>query len=156
MELRSLSLIAAVSVATRMRAMDWECLRAVTEITSPEVFGLNRWQTDGAAWALFNDFGEPIAMGGLSQSVPWSATAWMVATDAMDSASWKKLIRHSRTVFRNAAKTIPRIEAHVLEGWPEAEKFAGKLLFKYEGTRRCAGRDGQNISTYVYQGKSCM
>lgn len=154
MELRALSLVAAVSIATRMRAMDWECLRAVTTIESAEVFGLNRWQTDGAAWALFNDLGEPVAMGGLSQSVPWVATAWMVATDAMDTASWKKLVRHSRTVFRNAAKAIPRIEAHVLHGWPEAEKFASMLKFELEGTRYRAGRNGQDIRTYVYQGKS--
>lgn len=133
--------------------MDWECLHAATEITSAEVFGLNRWQTDGAAWALFNDFGEPIAMGGLSQSVPWSATAWMVATDAMDQASWKKLMRHSRKVFTNAAKLIPRIEAHVLSSWSDADRFARQLGFQLEGVRRRAGRDGQDILTFVYQDK---
>jgi hypothetical protein len=154
MEMRSLNLTAAVSVAANMRELDWECLRAVTEITSPEVFGLNRWQTDGAAWALVNDFGEPIAMGGLSQVVPWCATAWMVATDSMDTASWKKLVRHSRTVFRNAAKTIPRIEAQILGTWTEAEKFATHLNFEFEGVRRRAGRDGQDILTFVYQGQT--
>jgi len=154
MEMRSLSLVAAVSVATRMREMDWECLRAVTTIESPEIFGLNRWQTDGAAWALFNDFDEPVAIGGLSQSVPWCATAWMVATDSMDTASWKKLVRHSRTVFRNAAKTIPRIEAQILGTWTEAEKFAKHLRFEFEGVRRRAGREGRDILTYVYQGNS--
>lgn len=154
MEMRKLSLVAAVSVAARMRESDWDCVRAFTTITSPEVFGLNRWQTDGPAWALFNDFGEPVAMGGISQSVPWSGTAWMVATDDMDSASWKKLMRHSRTVFRNAAKVIPRIEANVLRDWPEADKFARNLKFELEGVRYRAGRNGQDILTFVYQGQS--
>ncbi|APW37164.1 hypothetical protein RD110_08095 [Rhodoferax koreense] len=151
-EFRTLTLSAAVYVAHHMREMDRECLRAVSTITDPEVFGLNRWQTDGAAWALFDTFNEPVAIGGISQHVPWCGTAWMVATDAMQPASWKKLIRHSRKVFRNAAKSIPRIEAQVLAGWAEADVFARSLNFELEGVRRRAGRDGQDILTFVYQG----
>lgn len=155
MEMRTLNLAAAVKVASNMRQCDIDCLTAATTIGDPEVFGLNRWQTDGAAWALHDDFGEPIAMGGISQVVPWIGTAWMVATDVMDtdSASWKKLIRHSRTVFHNAAKTIPRIEAHVLRSWSEADKFARSLKFELEGVRYRAGRNGQDILTFVYQGQ---
>lgn len=154
MELRTLTLAAAVYVASNMREMDRECLRAATTIEDPEVFGLNRWQTDGAAWSLHDDDGIPIAMGGISQNVPWVGTAWMVATDRMTSASWKKLVRHSRKVFHNAAKVIPRIEAHVLKDWTEADKFARSLRFEFEGERHRAGRDGQSILTFVYQVKS--
>lgn len=153
MEMRTLTLASAVAVASNMRQLDRDCLRAVTTLESMEVFGLNRWQTDGAAWALFNDFDEPVAMGGISQVVPWAGTAWMVATDSIDGASWKKLIRHSRTVFRNAAQTIPRIEAHVLRSWTEADKFARSLKFELEGVRYRAGRNGQDILTFVYQGE---
>lgn len=152
MELRTLTLASAVYVASHMRQMDWECLRAVTTIEDAEVFGLNRWQTDGAAWALHNDDGVPIAMGGISQVVPWIGTAWMVATEQMDAASWKKLVRHSRKVFQNAAKVIPRIEANVLKSWAEADKFARSLKFEFEGEKHRAGRDGQSILTFVYQG----
>lgn len=154
MELRTLNLADAVYVAKHMRPMDWECLKAVTTIEDPEVFGLNRWQTDGAAWSLHDDSGVPVAMGGISQSVPWCGTAWMVCTEEMTPASWKKLIRHSRKVFRNAVKVIPRIEAHVLDGWGEAKEYADRLGFKYEGTRIRAGRDGQDIHTFVYQVQS--
>lgn len=154
MEFRTLNLAAAVYIASNMRAMDWQCLEAVTTIQDPEVFGLNRWQTDGAAWSLHDDQGVPIAMGGISQNVPWVGTAWMVATDRMTPTSWKKLVRHSRKVFHTAAKAIPRIEAHVLGGWQEAEEFAGRMGFKYEGTRSRAGRDGQDILTFVYQKES--
>ena len=152
-EFHTLTLIDAVRIAERMREPDWACVYAVSEIKTAESFGLNRWQTDGAAWSLYNDAGQPVAMGGLSQAVPWNAVAWMVATGDIDYSSWKKLIRHSRKVFRNAAKVIPRIEAHVLHGWSDAEKFAMKLNFSLEGTRYRAGRNGQDIRMYVYQGK---
>lgn len=151
MELKTLSLIDAVSVAKRMRHMDKICLEAATTIEDPEIFGLNRWQTDGAAWSLHDDSGVPIAMGGISMNVPWIGVAWFVATDQMTVESWKKLIRHSRTVFRNAAKAMPRIEAHVIEGWDSAKEYARRLGFEYEGTRYRAGRDGQDIHTYVYK-----
>jgi len=154
MEFRSLDLASAVYVASNMRALDSDCLTVATTITSPEVFGLNRWQTDGAAWSLHDDSGRPIAMGGISQVVPWIGTAWMVATDDMTAGSWKKLMRHSRKVFHNAAKTIPRIEAHVLRSWSDADKFARSLKFELEGVRYRAGRNGQDILTFVYQGKS--
>lgn len=154
MEFRTLNLAAAVYIASNMRAMDWQCLEAVTIIQDPEVFGLNRWQTDGAAWSLHDDQGVPIAMGGISQNVPWVGTAWMVATDQMTPTSWKKLVRHSRKVFHTAAKVIPRIEAHVLKDWTEADKFARSLKFEFEGERHRAGRDGQSILTFVYQGQS--
>lgn len=151
MEIRTLTLASAVHVACNMRERDRECLEAVTMITDPEVFGLNRWQTDGAAWAMFNDAGEPIAMGGISQLVPWVGTTWIVATNDMDVRSWKKLVRHSRKVLHNAAKTIPRIEAYVLESWYEADKFARSMGFEFESERKRAGRDGQSILAFVYQ-----
>ncbi len=151
MEMRALSLAAAVHVANNMRQLDADCLEAATTITNPEVFGLNRWQTEGPAWALHDKSGRPIAMGGISMHVPWSGTAWMIATDHMTPSSWKKLVRHSRTVFHNAAKTIPRIEAHVLRSWTEADKFARSLKFELEGVRYRAGRNGQDILTFVYQ-----
>jgi hypothetical protein len=149
--LRTLTLADAVYIASHMRERDLECLRAVTEIANPEVFGLNRWQTDGPAWTLVKD-GLPVAMGGISMSAPWCGTAWMVSTNGLDGPTSKKLIRHARTVFSNASKAIARIEAHVLGTWPEAEKFAARLGFEHEGTRRRAGRDGQDILTFVYRG----
>lgn len=153
MELRTLTLAAAVYIACNMRQMDRECLRVATAIEDPEVFGMNRWQTDGAAWSLHDDDGVPIAMGGLSLHVPWIGVAWLVATDRMTPASWKKLVRHSRTVAKNAAKAIPRIEAHVLKDWTEADKFARSMGFELESERHRAGREGQSILTFVYQGQ---
>lgn len=151
MELRTLTLADALHVASRLRQADFDCLQSATSLVTAESFALNRWQTDGAAWTLVD--GEPVAIGGLAMAVPWIGVAWMASTDAMTPASWKKLVRHSRTVFANAAKTIPRIEAYVIDSWPEAMKYAQCCGFVLEGVRHRAGREGQDILTFVYQGK---
>lgn len=153
MTLRTLSLADAVYVAERMRAQDRECLHACTNFTSDEAFAVNRWQTEGAAWTLLRDR-EPVAIGGVSFPVPWTGVFWLIATDAMRMAEWKKLVRHAHTVLRNASTQVPRLEAHVLATWPEAVSLAEHLGFQLEGVRRRAGRDGQDVLTFVHQGKS--
>lgn len=150
MRIETLTLSGALYVANHMRLDDRECLEAVIGTANPEAFALNRWQSDGAAWEMV-DF-EPVAIGGLSQSVPWVGRLWLIATDLMTPESWKKLIRHLRTVLANASKTIRRIEADVLSTWPEAQKFIKRMGFELEGARYQAGKDGQDILTFVYRG----
>jgi len=97
------------------------------------------------------DGGRPVAMGGVHQSVEWVGTVWMASSIHMRPASWKKLVRHGRIVLRNAAKSIPRVEAHVLSTWTQAEDFARRCGFVLEGVRHRAGREGQDVLTFVYQ-----
>lgn len=149
MELRTLTLADALHVAQNMRQADRDCLSTAANITEPESYAVNRWQTDGPAWTLVD--GEPVAIGGIAMATPWIGVAWMASTDRMSPASWKKLVRHTRTVLSNAARTIPRIEAYVLGTWPHAEKFARRCGFVLEGVRHRAGREGQDVLTFVYQ-----
>lgn len=148
MSFETLSLSAAVHIVKNMRAQDRDCILVMTEGHTDESFAVNRWQTDGAAWHFLQD-GIPVAMGGICQINPWTGVAWMVSTDGVSSESWKKLIRFSRKVFNNARKTIPRIEAHVLQGWEQAERYAPKMGFTYEGTRFKAARDGRNVLVFA-------
>lgn len=149
MTFRTLTLVDAVYVASNMRQVDRDCVECVTTITSPEFFALNRWQTDGAAWSMGD---VPICMGGISMAVPWIGTVWLVCTDAMSTDSWKKLLRWGRRILANAAQTFARLECHVLSTWGEAERFARRMGFVLEGTRKRAGRDGQDILTFVFEG----
>jgi len=144
----NLTLSAALHIVTNMRAVDRDCILAMTESHTDESFAVNRWQTDGAAWHFLQD-GEPVAMGGICMVNKWTGVAWMVSTDGITPQSWKKLIRFGCKVFGNARKTIPRIEAHVLQGWKQAEKFAPKLGFVYEGTRSKAAKDGRNVMVFA-------
>lgn len=151
-DFRTLSLADALEVAGSMRALDWACVRAVIGNVGADIFAANRWQTEGPAWALVQD-GRPVLMFGLSFSCAWSAVAWLVATPAVSHQSWRKLMRFAATVRANITdRTAPhfkaRIEANVLAGWPEAEKFASRLGFAYEGTRKRAGSAGEDVEIW--------
>jgi hypothetical protein len=148
--LRDLTLADAVAVTTRMRQVDADCLRAVADGIDAEQFAINLYQGTGAAWTVVDD-GDPVAIGGVKLPVPWAGVVWFVCTDRMRPVTWKKLIRHGRIVLRNASEQLRRVECHVLGGWAEAILFAEKCGFELEGVRRGAGRDGQDILTYVYR-----
>lgn len=149
--LRTLTLADALAVVTQMRQVDAQCLNAVTDGLDAERFALNLWQTEGAAWTLLEG-DSPVAVGGVKLPVPWCGVVWFVCTDGMGPASWKKLIRHGRIVLSNASKRLRRVECHVLGSWAEAILFAERIGFELEGVRHAAGRDGQDILTYVYRG----
>lgn len=151
--LRDLTLADALAVTSRMRQVDADCLHAVSDGVTPETFGLSLWQATGAAWTLLDD-GEPVAIGGLKLPVPWTGVVWFVCTDRMRPVMWKKLIRHGRKVLSNASKRLRRVECHVLGTWAEAELFARKMGFEVESVRRNAGRDGQDVLTMVYRGRT--
>jgi hypothetical protein len=148
----TLTLSAALHIVKNMRASDRECLTQMMADFTDESFAVNRWQTDGAAWQFLQD-GVPVIMGGIQQPMPWVGVAWMVSTEGVRPESWKKLLRFSRTVFGNASKTIPRLEANVLQGWNQAAKYAEKVGFAFEGTRYRSARDGRNVLVYAITGE---
>jgi hypothetical protein len=150
-----LSLAASVHIVQNMREQDRECLSLLTDGLTNESFAVNRWQTPGAAWHLMQD-GEPVCMGGIAQQVPWVGVAWMVTSERITPDSWKKLIRFSRKVFTNAHKDIQRIEAYVLGGWTQAERYAKSLGFTLESIKEGAARDGQAVKVYVLVNKNIL
>lgn len=152
MHLRELTLADALAVTTRMRQVDAQCLHAVADGIDAQQFAANLHHATGAAWTVM-DGDEPVAIGGMKLPVPWVGVAWFVCTDRMRPASWKKLIRQGRIVLSNASKQLRRVECHVLGTWAEAILFAEKCGFELESVRRGAGRDGQDVLTYVYREK---
>lgn len=146
--LRKLTLDDCLHVVRRMRAEDRACVRAAMgpDVTD-DVFAVNRLQTHGPAWSLLQD-GEPVAVFGLSIA-DWQAVAWLVATPHVSMHSWRKLVRHARTVRSNLPGTpVHRVEAHVLAAWANAARFAQRLGLVHEGTRCAAGSGGEDIQTY--------
>ena len=153
LELRDLSLADALIVCAGMRPMDRACLRAVMGEISDEEFAANRWGTTGPAWAVA-DSGSPVAIGGISFQSSWSGVVWLVATPALRRQSWRKLIRHARTVLRQILDPAHelhrhRVEAYVLGGWEGARALVGHLGFQHEGTRHAAGSRGEDIETWA-------
>lgn len=148
MTVRDLTLADAVLVASAMRPEDRACIEAIVGACDAEVFAVNRWQTDGAAWSLYQD-GRPVAMFGLLQLNAWTLSAWLVASPETTHQSWKKLLRFSRTVRGNALKTTRRIECTVLSTWHRAARFAESLGFELEGVKRGAAKGGEDILLYA-------
>jgi hypothetical protein len=148
---RDMTLADALAVTTRMRQADRDCLHAVGFTTNPEELALYHWRSEGAAWSMVHE-GEPVAICGIRLVTPWCGVAWIVCTDRVSPALWKKLIRHGRIVLANASKRLRRVESYVLSTWVEAQGLASREGFDVEGVRHGAGRDGEDILTMVYRG----
>lgn len=152
-EIDALTLYDALAVSNRMRAIDRAGVLALLGPCTPEQFAISRFQSSGAAWCLRID-GEPCAIGGVELVNAWTAVSWIAAVEGMSHQSWRKLIRHARTVMRNVLNPStpehrPRIEAYVLDGWEFASEFAQRMGLHYEGTRWRAGSQGENIQMWA-------
>lgn len=144
-----LTLEDALAVAKDMREEDAHGIRAMLGGANPEIFAVHRWQTTGPAWSLYQD-DEPVAIFGLAEQAAWAVCAWLVAKPSMRPESWRKLLRHTRIVHGNLpGSQYRRVEALVLEDWPAAIRFAERLGFRHEGTKRRAGRDGEDFRIYA-------
>jgi len=151
--IRDLTLDDALTVVRAMRPRDRACVQALLGVVDDEVFAVDRWQTTGAAWALDQD-GAPVAVFGLQTPNDWTAVAWLLATQTVSAASWRKLMRHCRTVagkLMDPANAVfrRRVEAYVMADWREAAEFAQRLGFEFEGTKRAAGSRGEDVQMWA-------
>jgi hypothetical protein len=149
---RTLTLGDALHVVQRMRLEDRHCIRQLVGELTDEAFAINRFQTDGPAWSVWQD-GKPVLVGGLQFATPWIGIAWLVATPACSLQTWRKVLRFARTVAGNATNPAnphfkQRIEAHVMQEWTAAVSFARHAGLQLEGTRRAAGRGGEDVQVW--------
>ena len=155
--MREMTLDDALHVVRRMRDLDRRCVKALSGGISDEAFAIERFRTDGPAWALDGPAG-PVAICGLSLATPWAAVMWLICTPEMAQHSWGKLLRLARTVIANVTcRTHPeyrhRIEAYTLDGWEGAHALVRRLGFEHEGVRRRAGSGGENIHCWTITGE---
>lgn len=145
-----LTLADAIAVVKEMRDDDHRAVKALLGNVGDEVVAVNRWQTPGPAWSLFQD-NEPVAIFGISMPQEWTGTAWLMMKPNLSGQSKRKLVRHCRTVAANLKESsLHRVEALVMEDWPEAIKFVRRLGFRYEGTKLAAGSRGENFQIWAY------
>lgn len=154
--IRALSLADALLVCSDMRPADAACVRAMTGLEPGDWFAAERWGSSGPAWTLEQD-GQPWAIGGVNMPQKWHAVMWLIARPGMTPQSWRKLIRETRKVLACLGDPehqayVHRVEALVLEGWPEAQRFAEALGFGFEGVRRALGARGENVQTWARVG----
>lgn len=156
MSFLTLTLADALSVASEMRQRDRECIQALLGPCSDETFAVNRWQSNGPAWSLYQG-GRPVAVGGVTLQSAWSCVFWMYATNDISRESWRKLIRHTRTVLSNVTRPTHehyrhRVEAYTLPDWTEAGELARRFGFVHEGVRRGYGSGGEDMNVWSIVG----
>jgi hypothetical protein len=153
---RTLTLADCLAVVGAMRDRDRECVRALRGPISDDDFAMDRVQAYGPAWSLQQD-GRAVAVGGISFQNSWACTFWMFATDEMTRESWRKLIRHTRTVLGNATNPAHehyrhRVEAYTLDGWQGAADLAARFGFVHEGVRKGFGSGGEDMNVWAIVG----
>jgi hypothetical protein len=153
-ELRDLTLEDTLEVVKGMRQWDRRCMVAQLGQISDEEFAVNRWQSPGPAWVIYQD-GKPAALAGISLPNAWAGTLWFLATDEMKS--WGKLLRETRRVIGNItnprhAEYRHRLEAHTIEGWLGAESLVEHLGFRNEGFRARVGWGGEGFKVWAITG----
>ncbi|ALV06701.1 hypothetical protein [Roseateles depolymerans] len=154
MTLTELTLADAISVVGRMRDRDRECVRELVGEISDDDFAIDRYRSYGPAWALRDEAGMPWAIGGLTLVSGWTGVLWLVVADGLPLQSWRKLVRHTRTILVNAMDPLNehgrrRVEAHVLASWPQAQALVAQVGMEHEGTRRAAGSTGADIQIWA-------
>ena len=152
--IRDMTLADALIVCAGMRQEDAACMRAVRNEEPGDWCAVDRWQSHGPAWALYQD-GEPWAIGGLTLLTGWSAVMWFIAREGMREQSWRHVLRQTRTVIERASahdnpERRHRIEAHVLHGWAGATKLVRHLGFRFEGIRHQAGANGESFEVWAH------
>ena len=154
--MRDLTLSDCLQVAGRMRDRDRQCVRALMGPVSDDEFAISRVQSYGPAWSM-HQYGKPVAVGGVTLQNAWSCVFWMFATDEITRESWRKLIRHTRTVLGNVTNQAHehyrhRVEAYTLDGWVEAERLAERFGFAHEATRKGFGSGGEDMNVWAIVG----
>lgn len=141
--IREMTLIDAIYVVQNMRASDRAALMAINPHMTDEQFAIDRF---GTTFHYTITVGHtPVVIGGANTTPSGTAVAWMIATDRLPEVR-KDVIRFCRgfvdTLFAEGTR---RLEGYVLAGLPECERFAKFFGMTYEGCRRKAGAQGQDI-----------
>jgi hypothetical protein len=144
--IREASLSDILFVAQRMRERDWKSLRCMIGELSADSFACDKFSRAGVCWAITNGSDLPVIVGGIADECEGIGTWWMVATDDIEKSS-KSLIRLGRTAVRNglARGGYRRIQAYVMEDWPEAQAVAARIGLEREGVLRGIGANGENV-----------
>lgn len=145
MVIREASLLDVLTVSHNMRPLDWKAIHAVVGDVSPDAYACDRFAHPGPTWCIADDDG-PIAVGGMHEEGMGIATWWLVATPALGKVS-KTLVRLGRHVMQRslASGEYRRIQAYVLDEWPEAKRLTQLVGMQSEGTLRKVGLNGEDM-----------
>ncbi len=144
---REMTIDDALYVIRHMRASDRAAMRAIQPAMTDEQFAIDRLHTTFRFTLL--DGLTPTVIGGANVTPSGTAVAWMVATDQIHNVA-KPLLRTCRDFVKAlfSEKHVHRLEGYVLAGVPECKRFAEAFDLEFEGIRRKAGANGEDILMY--------
>lgn len=146
-DIRQMALADALYVIRRMRDSDKRMLRALQPGMSLDDFAMDRMRAT-FSYSLFND-DLPVVIGGANLMTSGVAVAWLVATDDICKVR-RPLLRFCRefTAHLFAEKIAHRIEGTVIAGEPACERFAQFFGLQFEGVKRAAGANHEDVNIY--------
>lgn len=139
--IREMTLADAVHVVHRMRESDQRALAAVCPGMTPDQFAMDRFGTDHRYTITAPD-GEPVVIGGARMLTTGTAMLWMVATPRIGEIG-KTVVRMCRRFV--GALDVRRMEGSFLKDETVCERFAARFGLEFEGVRRGAGAQGEDI-----------
>ncbi len=107
----------ALDVIESCRPSDVKAWQPFYFFDSDQEFAVNRWSTQGVKKTLVNRYGDPVAIGGLSLSMPGTWTAWFVATPGWQAHA-KSMIKFSRSLLE---AMFERGDAKRIQAWVRAD-----------------------------------
>lgn len=139
-----MTLADALHVVHRMRESDRRALAAVCPGMTLDQFAMDRFGTDHRYTITAPD-GEPVVIGGARMLTTGTAMLWMVATPRIVELG-KTVVRMCRRfVAALDEQAVRRLEGSFLQGEDVCERFAARFGLEFEGVRRCAGAQGEDI-----------
>jgi len=143
--IREMTLADALHVIGRMRESDRRALAAVCPGMTDEAFAMDRYSTD-YRWTVCAADGEPVVIGGARLTQSRTAMLWMVATPRLNAVI-KTVMRFAGRFCRElfVHDVARRLEGSFIEGEAACERWAARFGMEFEGCRRKAGANGENI-----------
>lgn len=148
--IRALTLADAWVITRNLRARDWWAMECLIEgpRMSPDQVAISSCSAPGMSWVQCDDE-RPFCMFGLEPHRPGVLSWWMLASeDAPREKLSFELVRFARKRCIDALRAggTHRVQALVLEDWPEAVRMAEAIGLGCEG----------RLAHYGIRGEHCL
>ena len=141
----------ARAIGARIRASDGDVMRLASFHDDPIAFARERAGARGAKWALVDEHGRALGMGGFEPIMPGTINAWLLGTSEWPARKFE-VVRWARRAVRWIldSKTAFRVQAHCFADDQGANRFLAVVGLKHEATlRRYAGGRDVNVWSAV-------
>ena len=140
----------ALHVALNMRESDWRQITSNTWHCDRAEYAFERFKAAGMAFSVRLGDNTPVCIGGLSDIGPGVMNCWLIGTDDFPRAGpWVWRFAVKRLIPTAFEAGVRRVQALILEDYPDAIEFAERAGLQQEGLLRGLGTGGENYWCYA-------